>query len=260
MCYIAGNACCYALFTFRLYYGFKGSQYAVKRYQIILLIICIVLYIGFGSITIWIAIHFGVGKNTKLFGWNDELYYDIRTVYSSGAQTMDLILTVSLLALFITKLRQVTQNLYLLSAQNDVERLTLDTMSDSVSNIDTSISNLDNSKENMFNIISKIFILSITMIIFTQITLICTIIYSISLRVNNDSSVDDTKLNVETLDMVRVTLKIITCFTSSLCLFLYFEFTQKYYTKLCGKCHKIVKNSQVKTVHKKVSYYIQVQK
>ena len=209
MCYIIGNVLCYSLFLVRLVCGFKGTHYAVKRYQIIILVSFIVSYLLFGLLEVVMTIYHLDNCGKYWFCLTDKEFFAIRLTYSLGTEISDLILSVLLLILFISKLKQVTAN-------------------------------LDNINENMFNIMAKIVILSSTMIIITQITLTCSIALSIIITIYRDTSAYDPK-NIETFNRIYQTLKIITCFVSSLCLFLFFEFTHKWYIKLCEKPHNKVR-------------------
>ena len=209
MSYIIGNVCCYSLFLFRLVNGFRGTHYSVKRYQIIILVTFIGLYLLFGTLAIIISLYHLDNCLQYWFCLSDNAFFAIRLIYSWGTEITDLILSVLLLILFISKLKQVTKS-------------------------------LDDIKQNMFNIMAKIVILSTTMIVTTQITFTFSITLSTFIAIYRDTSAYDPK-HVNTVNQIYVILKSITCFISSLCLFLFFEFTHKWYIKICGKSHNKVR-------------------
>ena len=203
----------------------------------------------------------------------DNQYIIIRSFYSFGGELTDLILSISLLILFVKKLNQVTESLYILSSNTErdftnITRSNTDTSlplvlneaktSEITPSVDTLLSNLDNKKQNMLNVMSKIFILSTIMIIATQFALMFSILLSIFELLLSDT-VDNDPRYVGYVNDIFALLKIIDCFISSLVLFLYFEFTQKWYIKLCGKCHQKVKERQIRKIQNRVSVYNQIQ-
>ena len=150
---------------------------------------------------------------------------------------IDLILSISLLKIFVNKLYQVSKGLYIDE---------YDLLSNKSQNDDHSRQTLQHQKEHIYCVVSKVVVLGIIMIITSQLTLIFSLINWI---INTD--------NDDTITLIYSFIKSTQTFIASLSLFLGFEFMDNWYNYCCRICHKKVKQCCVNKINDKIKQNIQ---
>ena len=218
------NGFVYILFLNRLFYGFVNTRYAVSKAFRVTVITIIIIYILIMLTQIPYNLSYFKEINIGPLSHNHEISFFVHYVLT---QIIDLVISISLLVLFVKRLRNTISRLYDRDSLDDANPA--DDVCSSVVPRDV--------KQNVSDLTAKALILSSTMIISTQITRGFSVVYQIvHIYVDYNSN-----LNVVIL-MISYLLRNIDCFINSLCVFLLFKFTSKYYNVLCGKCHKCATN------------------
>ena len=223
-CWNIGNIISYIYLLFRLQKSFKDTDNSltkgVKTSLIILLIIYLLFIIYSIIIGIWL-----IHEGQEIYR-TDQVFHNAVMGYKIGLTIVDLVISISLLVIFIKKLYRIGENIY----KNSMEFGVSDDK-----NIRNKDGSIRNSKETLFTIMSRVSILSITMIISCQIVLF----FGILSWMLNGSRIMDT---------IYLTFKMIDSFIASVCLFMGFEFTRKWYNLWCGCCHRNVKQLCLKSI------------
>ena len=227
-----GQIMVYCYLLFRLYKGFQGTLYKVKLSILVILIGLLCCYI-----LVWLVI-FGLMMRYILYYYNTNdatvhnLAYDneFEVLYRAVTLGIDFVLSVSLLSIFINKLRKVSESLKIMVESNDVlkdEALDTDPLLDN----DIKDKTLANQNENIYNVMSKVLILGVIMIIASQVVLML----SLANWMMNEYQHD-------TLTIVYTSLKGLHTVIASLSVFLGFEFAHNWYMKCCNTCHTRIKS------------------
>jgi len=228
-----GNLFCYFLYMNSLYYAFNASRYAFSKIScgivfFMILLYCMCLCTLIPAALIKTKMDDVIDVDVSGFESNKDVYHDI---YRLGTQILDIIISMVLLVLFIRKLRLITENLYEMESLQSHLKPSL-----SVSDMDVD-SRIYDSKEILFNLMAKMFVVSIAMIISTQITCIGLSIHDIT-----RNTYESRKCYQDFMWGLWRCVRSIDCLISSIALFLYFNFTKKYYYCLCNKCHTCIQN------------------
>ena len=249
------NSFCYLFFFYRLKSVFNHTAYAVSQTIScgVLSLVIVYLIFGFGSV-LYCLYYMNI---YTIYPYNDNSATALSVVYLTISLIIDLVISILLLILFISKLHDLTKKQYIIERSKVKMSSAYDTLytpSQStneqlnqhlVSDLDTVTSHVK--KKSMFDVISKIVILSGVMIITTQITIIISIISFYIPLVNHYNSIDPNIFN-----QIFGILKEIDCLVSVLCLCLNFEFTNKCYLILCHFCHNCAKNLYINTMDKRM--------
>jgi len=238
------NAFGYFLFLNRLYYGFINSLHQVSSWFRLIIIGCILLYV---SLTLLVIPAF-------LFDIPEKSRIHLYSTYRIGTQLLDFGITFTLLKMFINKLIHVTVSL---SRVDDME--TEVNQQNGIKKNELNENTALNQRKNMVDVMAKAEILGIIMCISTQITrfigLAGQIVFLYEYTDHND--IFNTLANNGTV-ILLLSMNIarsIDCLVSSLCVFLYFQFTHYYYNKFCMSCHKCCTSYYNKKVENHISNY-----
>ena len=223
-CWHLGQVMVYCYLLTRLYKGFQGTVYSIKRNTSIIFItlLCCYLFacgILLGQIIWYIVWHFKTSNSDA-----DDLPYRNYFVnsFKSIALGVDLILATALLVIFINKLRKINESL---NAMIDNK---YDSLSENDSTLVNDKNNLKLQSDNIYTVVSKVFILGVIMIVTSQIVLILSLL--------NWNIKQDYILN-----FVYAWIRGFHTLIASLSVFLGFEFVHNWYTCCCGRCHKRIK-------------------
>ena len=116
--------------------------------------------------------------------------------------------------------------------------------------IDETISDIqDNRNETLFDIMSKVFTLSCSMLIITQIVLIQQITNNIIVIFYPDYW-NQNQIRID--DYIYYISRTIHCCVLSLCIILSFKFTEDYYMKFCGYYHNKMKKICIKATRTRI--------
>ena len=234
-----GQVMVYFYLLIRLYNGFKGTVYSIKWNISITLSILLCCYlIGcliILSIIVWYIIwYLTIATNTD--NGLDNLPYDeeLQILFKSITLMVDFMLSLSLLVIFVYKLRKISESLNVMIHDE------YDLISNDNSNINSLLiqdrETLQTQNENIYNVISKVLILGVIMIISSQISLILSLVDWIRNKDTND-----------TLTVVYSLFKGLHTLIASLSVFLGFEFTHNWYICCCGACHRHIKSCCLST-------------
>ena len=221
-----GQINCYLYFLYRLYIGFQGTQHVISKKTLIISLILILIYFIFDLMFIGFIIWSHIESNI----WDKDTYKILFDITFFVHTSIDLVLSLSLLILFVIKLKKVGESLY---------------SSDNIQFIrDGSI---DGFKDNIFEIISKVNILGTIMIVTSQILLISLVVWS-SIEINGTAP-DELFLFITWMYALHV-------FIAPVCLLFGFDFTKKWYKFCCNCCHKKMKKYSIDIMDKKMEQHM----
>ena len=225
LCLHLGQLMIYFFLLHRIYKGFEGTIYSITWNQLIMFfglllfysIACLGILIHLMWYTIWCQ-HNDISNSNDFL--RDTIWLGI--TYRIATLAIDLIVSASLLTIFVSKLRRISKNLDAL--------MNADTMSNSSTEMD-SHHNIIIYKDNIYTIISKVATLGAIMLVSSQLVLIlslCNWVYIIY-------------KDIGILSLIYDWFKLCHALIGSLSLLLGFEFVNLWYMCLCGKCHKRIK-------------------
>ena len=220
----------YMYLLYRLYRGFTGTAFAVSYLTFIVMVSLMIGYFCFIGIIGYSLVTFII-RDEGVSYLESQFEYYLTIIWKGGTLGFDLILSVSLLVIFVVKMYNVTESLH------TIPIFEMDDVSNPSSQR-TDISNLEIQKNNIYKVVTKVTILGVILIISSQITLILSLISWIESEYGQETP----------LKNIYDSIKIIQIFIASLCLILGFEFTNKWYHCLCYKCHYNIKQYCVKKI------------
>ena len=219
-----GQAKVYCYLLTRLYKGFEGTVYSIKRNTSIIFVILLCCYLFACGILFVQIIHYILwylkNPNTDV---RDLPYFKLFVnSYKSITLGVDLILSTTLLLIFINKLRKINESLNVM-INNQCHS---GSINDSL--IVNDKNNLKLQSDNIYTVVSKVFILGVIMIVASQIVLILSLL----------------NWNLKRhyiLNFVYAWIRGFHTLIASLSVFLGFEFAHNWYTCICGRCHRCIK-------------------
>ena len=239
-----GNIFLYIYLLDRLYYGFKETTYSLKKHTLILFWLYIILYFMLISfycvIGIWRALDPDTQIITKAF--IHKAFKIWRYIITPIFIIMDLIASISLASIFVSKLYKISKNVYL--GRGNFTSIHVQDFSESKTDDIVSIDELRDDK--LFILMSKVTILSFIMLITNQIVLIMSLVC----WMYYDNIV---KKSYEPIYYIYNILKVFDSFITSLSLFLGFACTNKLYNFICSFCDKKIQLIFVHKMHRSVN-------
>ena len=241
----------YLILIGRCYLTFKDTQFEITNKTLILLSILITLSILYMIIYL-VILQFNL--------WSITIINYIDGGITLFMSVNDIILNVSLLVLFINKLRELMINL---GTTNDTKRVYYPTPTTNDNNNDNNDNNgndnesvsrtsvlLDDKQSNLITIITRHTLLSCIAIIFNQIVYL--LLFVMIFLANYSTTIDY-------MSLVTYTFRALDNVVIVTVLFLNFSFNSRIYLKLCGYCHMgfysyQAKSAKVKIKRKKYTY------
>ena len=210
-CWYYGQFFFYCYLLNRLDDGFKDTEYRLSNKMFSILAILLFMHFIFSGMLMVAYIS------------DISVYYsNFKTIERGCALIFDLLITSVLLIIFINKAYKVSKTIHDISWIADFEAK-------------KEIENVEQNR--MINIMSKVTMLSIIVIVVTQLTLIVsTIDWLVTINVSDVSDYGN---------MIRFAanncVKAFHIFIASLCILLGFECTHNWYQFCCNKCHNKTK-------------------
>ena len=239
-----GQLFCYLYLLNRLYIGFKNTIYSLSTQMFIMLITLLFMYFIFSCMVLLGAFRQIIQNDYN--GLDTIQFYSITiTTTKIGTLVVDLIISTSLLVLFIKKLWNVSTGLREMSTVID-----MDILSDDVDNTKIEIQNMDVQTDSIYNVMTKVTILSVILILASQLKMISSVI---SWLVKDYSNLSE--FNIWVILAIYQWCKGIHIFTASLCIFMGFEFTNNWYQCCCNKCHNKTKQYCIRKINQKMTHY-----
>ena len=240
-CWHCGQLFCYLYLLNRLYIGLKNTIYNISIKKLTLLGILLFMYFLFFCSIVFPSIMYIIHNDYSGITVS-KLHSRIMIIYKIGTLLIDLILSTSLLIIFIKKLYQVSNRFRIESTTN------LNVWNNDIDDVKSEVENLE--KDRIYNIISKVTILSNILILVSQLVMIFSVISWVLIIYSKI-------LNTNNLIMVAIynSFKAIHIFIASFCIFLGFECTSNWYQFCCIKCHIKTKEYCIKQIN--MSYTIQ---
>ena len=226
-CWHLGQVMVYCYLLTRLYMGFKGTVYSIKRNRLIILSVLLLCYIFACCILLGNIIYYVIWYSKNPNNNVESLPFDNYFVYSYKSITLavDLILSTALLKIFINKLHKINESLQVM-INNEYSLITEDDP-----NIDSAFVNdrqaLKAQHDNIDTVLSKVFILGVILIVTSQIILTLSLVNWIFMN--------------DILNIIYAWIRAFHTFIASLSVFLGFEFTHNWYICCCGRYHTCIK-------------------
>ena len=247
LCWHSGQIMVYCYLLERLYKGFEGTIYGLTLKTLIplcgLMGIYFIACLMIMGLMIWYIIWSSYTNDMNLNDLPDDNI--IRIILKSTTLSVDLILSVLLLRIFVHKLYHVSESLTIMMNGNEYDLMSIDTSSaGTMMALDRQT--LEHQKENIYTVVSKVVLLGVIMIITSQLVLLLSLINWIINTNSNDN-----------ITVVYVWFKALHTFIASLSLFLGFEFANNWYKFCCGFCHKRIKSYCINRLSNKIKENIQ---
>ena len=221
-----GQGMSYILFIIRLQTIFKGTSYKLSIYTIIYLSSVIFIYI-----TLWISmtciplylLNKDENESSRRRNITDDELRDVQWYFSFIVPLLDIIITISMIYMFISKLYKllITQTVNQMENQNDINECDTPSMSFK--------------DRQLMNVSVKVSILCIT----SLISSILTVIFRGMAYYLNESDQDDGISYVVFNNLQVIWLQIDTVI-SGICIVLFLPKTKRGYEIFCCCCHKIM--------------------
>ena len=231
-CWHYGQLFCYCYLLNRLYIGFKDTEYSLSNKIFILLSMLLFMYFIYcGMIII----------DSRMYLNNSNRDLQLIMIEMIGILTFDLILTSSLLIIFIKKLYRVSNRIRVTS-------ITVAAWTDDFDDVKLEVEHLEMNR--IYDIISRVTILSVILIITSQldsIFLIFILTFIIGLDISDHV--------ITGLFAVSDLFRGIHIIIASLCILLGFECMNNWYQYCCNKCHKTTKQYCIKKINQTMNDY-----
>lgn len=265
--YYVANIFTYIVFIHRVYYTFKNSRYAIRKIHLVFLTIILVMDT--------VAIFIYVFCLTTFFANAQNSSTDMLLIVLSFDTINDIAINITLLYLFLTKLRRIVLNLNFQSIDelsstqqqhNDRSTLiqnvgnskeTIDIDHDNNESTETDenldfenmysdIFNLDDKQKEIVYIMTKVSLLTIIAALFAQSFNIITAFNEYTFSGNGYTE----KLYIGAI--IAYTCRGIEGFINCTVLYLMFTFSINEYKFCCGKCHKCLYSSCILNVKQNI--------
>ena len=216
-----------------LYVGFRGTQYAISKMTFTILVKLLIVYLIFcGTFVFLISLLLADGLDI----FSSNIYGNLLNITNSVHLTIDFVLSISLLLLFIQKLLKLGEKMYNI---DDIEMDNLDEHNKDEDFI--------RRRDQIFMVITRVSILGFIMIIASQLMLISTTLMTTSVDKGYHSIFIYMYIWSQTIHL----------FIVPLCLLFGFEFTRLYYDIYCGCCHNRLKRYCIKRMDIKMTKQLQ---
>jgi len=249
-----GNVLMYIYLLSRMYSGFKNTKYQVNITILVILVVCVLIYFLLAlmlfCLGIWASV---IGSEI----YDNNFFIDSVLIIKIGTLVQDIVISISILIIFIYKLYSVGKSAYKSKSiqMTEVQRnITNETDSfDDESQYNHTYTKEELKQDKIFVAMSKITVLSIVIIILNHLTMILSVVSWI----HTDKSWKHYNPKSEMItEYTYNSFKVIDCFVSSLCLYMGFFFTNNWYFIFCRCFDEHVQAMFINKMHRDVIHSI----